>query len=135
MSGHEWAPQASDLTVPPALASGELEVLGELPDSSNAALLVRCHAGEVVSTARATMACTVATSPLFAMAAASIDTASASPTATFGWSTRLSTSASCPFRPLIVTSIRIGSLPYFVSSAADGSARAASGSSPIEAAS
>jgi hypothetical protein len=30
------------LTVPEALAAGELEVLGALPDSSNAALLVRC---------------------------------------------------------------------------------------------
>lgn len=45
MSGHERAPEATDLTVPPALAEGELEVLGALPDSSNAALLVRCHAG------------------------------------------------------------------------------------------
>jgi len=46
MSGHERSPQAPDLTVPAALADGELEVLGALPDSSNAALLVRCHAGE-----------------------------------------------------------------------------------------
>jgi len=45
MSGHERAPHATDLTVLAALAGGELEVLGALPDSSNAALLVRCHAG------------------------------------------------------------------------------------------
>jgi len=45
MSGHERAPHATDLTVLAALADGELEVLGALPDSSNAALLVRCHAG------------------------------------------------------------------------------------------
>ena len=45
MSGHERAPHATDLTVLTALAGGELEVLGALPDSSNAALLVRCHAG------------------------------------------------------------------------------------------
>ena len=45
MSGYERAPHATDLTVLAALADGELEVLGALPDSSNAALLVRCHAG------------------------------------------------------------------------------------------
>ena len=42
MSGHERASSAAGLTVPPALAAGEIEVLGALPESSNAALLVRC---------------------------------------------------------------------------------------------
>ena len=46
MSGDERASQATGLIVPRALASGDLEVLGALPDSSNAALLVRCDAGE-----------------------------------------------------------------------------------------
>jgi hypothetical protein len=43
MSRDERAPQATGVNVPTALATGELEVLGALPDSSNAALLVRCH--------------------------------------------------------------------------------------------
>lgn len=43
MSGDERAPHATDLNDPAPLATGELEVLGALPDSSNAALLVRCH--------------------------------------------------------------------------------------------
>lgn len=43
MSGHERAPHATDLTILAVLADGELEVLGALPDSSNAALLVRCR--------------------------------------------------------------------------------------------
>jgi uncharacterized repeat protein (TIGR03843 family) len=42
--GHERAPEAAGLSVPPALATGEIEVLGALPESSNAALLVRCVA-------------------------------------------------------------------------------------------
>ena len=42
MPGHERASQAAGLTVPAALATGEIEVLGALPESSNAALLVRC---------------------------------------------------------------------------------------------
>jgi len=46
MSGDERASQAAGLTVPHALASGDLEVLGALPNSSNAALLVRCVDGE-----------------------------------------------------------------------------------------
>ena len=46
MSGYERSPEAASLSVPRALAEGELEVLGALPDSSNAALLVRCRAGE-----------------------------------------------------------------------------------------
>ena len=43
MSRDERAPRAADLNDPTPLADGELEVLGALPDSSNAALLVRCH--------------------------------------------------------------------------------------------
>jgi hypothetical protein len=43
LSGDERAPNATDLNDPASLATGELEVLGALPDSSNAALLVRCH--------------------------------------------------------------------------------------------
>jgi uncharacterized repeat protein (TIGR03843 family) len=43
LSGDERAPHATDLNDPATLATGELEVLGALPDSSNAALLVRCH--------------------------------------------------------------------------------------------
>jgi uncharacterized repeat protein (TIGR03843 family) len=46
MPGDERASQAAGLTVPRALASGDLEVLGALPNSSNAALLVRCVDGE-----------------------------------------------------------------------------------------
>jgi uncharacterized repeat protein (TIGR03843 family) len=46
VSGDERASQAAGLTVPRALASGDLEVLGALPNSSNAALLVRCVEGE-----------------------------------------------------------------------------------------
>lgn len=46
MSGDERASQAAGLTVPRALASGDLEVLGALPNSSNAALLVRCIDGQ-----------------------------------------------------------------------------------------
>ena len=42
MPGHERASQAAGLSVSPALAAGEIEVLGALPESSNAALLVRC---------------------------------------------------------------------------------------------
>ena len=42
MPGHERASSAAGLSVPPALATGEFEVLGALPESSNAALLVRC---------------------------------------------------------------------------------------------
>jgi uncharacterized repeat protein (TIGR03843 family) len=40
--GHERASSAADLSVPAPLATGEIEVLGALPESSNAALLVRC---------------------------------------------------------------------------------------------
>jgi uncharacterized repeat protein (TIGR03843 family) len=40
--GNERASSAAGLSVPPALATGEIEVLGALPESSNAALLVRC---------------------------------------------------------------------------------------------
>jgi uncharacterized repeat protein (TIGR03843 family) len=40
--GNERASQAAGLSVPAALATGEIEVLGALADSSNAALLVRC---------------------------------------------------------------------------------------------
>jgi hypothetical protein len=43
LSGDERASHATDLNDPAPLAIGELEVLGALPDSSNAALLVRCH--------------------------------------------------------------------------------------------
>jgi hypothetical protein len=46
VSGDERASQAAGLSVPQALASGDLEVLGALPNSSNAALLVRCQAGD-----------------------------------------------------------------------------------------
>ncbi|MDP9185170.1 MAG: SCO1664 family protein [Actinomycetota bacterium] len=46
MSGDERASRASGLTVPHALEAGDLEVLGALPDSSNAALLVRCEADD-----------------------------------------------------------------------------------------
>jgi len=46
VSGDERASQATGLTVPRALASGDLEVLGALPNSSNAALLVRCVDGD-----------------------------------------------------------------------------------------
>jgi uncharacterized repeat protein (TIGR03843 family) len=42
--GHERASSAADLSVPAPLATGEIEVLGALPESSNAALLVRCVA-------------------------------------------------------------------------------------------
>jgi hypothetical protein len=51
LSGDERAPHATDLNDPASLATGELEVLGALPDSSNAALLVRCHgpAGPVIA--------------------------------------------------------------------------------------
>ena len=42
MPGHERASSAADLSVPAPLATGEIEVLGALPESSNAALLVRC---------------------------------------------------------------------------------------------
>ena len=44
MPGHERASSAADLSVPAPLATGEIEVLGALPESSNAALLVRCVA-------------------------------------------------------------------------------------------
>jgi uncharacterized repeat protein (TIGR03843 family) len=40
--GNERASQAAGLSVPAALVTGEIEVLGALPESSNAALLVRC---------------------------------------------------------------------------------------------
>jgi hypothetical protein len=43
LSGDERAPHAPRLNDPEPLANGELEVLGALPDSSNSALLVRCH--------------------------------------------------------------------------------------------
>jgi uncharacterized repeat protein (TIGR03843 family) len=43
VSGDERASNATGLTIPSSLATGEIEVLGALPDSSNAALLVRCH--------------------------------------------------------------------------------------------
>jgi uncharacterized repeat protein (TIGR03843 family) len=46
VSGDERASQAAGLKVPPALASGEIEVLGALANSSNAALLVRCVEGD-----------------------------------------------------------------------------------------
>jgi len=42
--GNERASNAPDLSVPAPLAAGEIEVLGALPESSNAALLVRCVA-------------------------------------------------------------------------------------------
>ena len=42
MPGNERASNAPDLSVPAPLAAGEIEVLGALPESSNAALLVRC---------------------------------------------------------------------------------------------
>jgi hypothetical protein len=42
LSGDERTPHGTDLNDPRPLATGELEVLGALPDSSNAALLVRC---------------------------------------------------------------------------------------------
>jgi uncharacterized repeat protein (TIGR03843 family) len=45
VSGHERAPRAARV-IPPALAEGEIEVLGLMPDSSNDTLLVRCSAGE-----------------------------------------------------------------------------------------
>ena len=45
MSRPRTVTEAADRRLPAALAHGELEVLGALPDSSNAALLVRCHAG------------------------------------------------------------------------------------------
>jgi uncharacterized repeat protein (TIGR03843 family) len=44
--GHERASEAAGLSVPAALAAGEIEVLGALPGSSNAALLVRCATPE-----------------------------------------------------------------------------------------
>ena len=44
MPGNERASNAPDLSVPAPLAAGEIEVLGALPESSNAALLVRCVA-------------------------------------------------------------------------------------------
>ena len=46
MSGNERASSAASLSVPAALATGEIEVLGALPESSNAALLVRCRTAE-----------------------------------------------------------------------------------------
>ena len=45
MSGDERASRAAELTVPASLAAGGIEVLGALPNSSNAALLVRCTDG------------------------------------------------------------------------------------------
>jgi hypothetical protein len=42
MSGDERAPRAA-LVIPPALAEGEIEVLGSMPDSSNDTLLARCR--------------------------------------------------------------------------------------------
>ena len=42
MPGNERPSNAPDLSVPAPLAAGEIEVLGALPESSNAALLVRC---------------------------------------------------------------------------------------------
>ena len=46
MSGDQRTSQAARSGVTRALVEGELEVLGALPGSSNAALLVRCHAGD-----------------------------------------------------------------------------------------
>jgi hypothetical protein len=46
VSGDERTSHAADLTIPEPLRRGDLEVLGALPDSSNAALLVRCAAGD-----------------------------------------------------------------------------------------
>jgi uncharacterized repeat protein (TIGR03843 family) len=45
VSGHERAPSTPGLSPADALRTGELEVLGALPNASNAALLVRCHVG------------------------------------------------------------------------------------------
>ena len=45
MSGDERASQAAELNVPSTIATGDIEVLGALPNSSNAALLVRCSDG------------------------------------------------------------------------------------------
>jgi uncharacterized repeat protein (TIGR03843 family) len=45
VSGDERASHAAELTTPAPLATGDIEVLGALPNSSNAALLVRCTAG------------------------------------------------------------------------------------------
>ena len=42
MSGNERAPRTPRV-IPRALAEGEIEVLGLMPDSSNDTLLVRCH--------------------------------------------------------------------------------------------
>ena len=42
MSGDERTSHATELIVPAPLATGDIEVLGALPNSSNAALLVRC---------------------------------------------------------------------------------------------
>ena len=42
MSGNERAPRSSRV-IPRPLAEGAIEVLGLMPDSSNDALLVRCH--------------------------------------------------------------------------------------------
>jgi len=45
VSGNERAPRASRV-IPRALAEGEIEVLGLMPDSSNDTLLARCHVDE-----------------------------------------------------------------------------------------
>ena len=42
MSGNERAPRGSRV-IPRPLAEGAIDVLGLMPDSSNDALLVRCH--------------------------------------------------------------------------------------------
>ena len=58
MSGHERASKHPGLTGPAgARRTGELEVLGALPNSSNAALLVRCHAGERAAASPSTSRC------------------------------------------------------------------------------
>ncbi len=46
MPGHQRASHASGVSIPRPLIDGELEVLGALPNSSNAALLVRCHTAQ-----------------------------------------------------------------------------------------
>jgi uncharacterized repeat protein (TIGR03843 family) len=46
VSGDERASRAAELNVPAPLATGDIDVLGALPNSSNAALLVRCSVGD-----------------------------------------------------------------------------------------
>jgi len=46
MPGHQRSPQAARLSeVSPALANGPIAILGQMPDASNAAFLVRCGEG------------------------------------------------------------------------------------------